>query len=185
MGFFCCLKKFIQHTFQEELIMITTATKFESTLSVEEQIHRGITPGTRLLGEKKCYLTLEDNWDRAYFNGELNVNGKTFERDRSRTMTALRLSITFEDKSTTHFTIHATELRLAVASAPYFVQEIVNTLKVDRVVWEMEGSNDVHLAAYSKSLNTRPGSLIAKLKNLKANASAQLDKFFFVDDLEY
>ena len=165
--------------------MTALVNQFVTTQTVEEQLRKGISPGALLLGDKKCYLTLENDWDRAYFDRNLDINGKAYLRDRSRSgMCAARLSVTFEDKSTTHFTVHAASQELAVANAPYFVQDIVNTLKIDRAVWKIEGSNDVHFTAYSKRVNARPGSLLAKVKNLKNQAKEQLDKFFAIDEDE-
>lgn len=159
-----------------------TLTEVNTSRTIAEVLQRGLKDTGRLLGDKNAYISMESDWDKAVNEGQLGV----VKRDlTSSTSSAFRLSMTFEDKSTVYFTLRTKDLALASLYAPHLVQEVVDTLQLQRVVWQIAGTGSVHFASYKQGGIRHPKSLISKFSAFKKKASEQIAKFLYVDEEEY
>ncbi|MFJ7891392.1 hypothetical protein ACIQYL_25535 [Lysinibacillus xylanilyticus] len=164
---------------QEQIL----TTGINSLSTIAETLKKGLIDTGRLLGDKTAYISMESEWER-YVNegllGEVKRNTTA-----SAVASAYRLALTFEDKSTVYFTLRSKDYATAALYAPHLVQEVVDTLKLNRVIWQIAGSDSVHFASYKQGNIRHPKSLFGKLEQFKMTASQKLAKFFFNDEEEY
>lgn len=160
---------------------IIKLTEVNTTRTIAEVLQRGLKDTSRLLGDKKAYISIESDWEKAINEGQLGEVKRDLTTSAAR---AFRLSMTFEDKSTVHFTLRTKDLASASLYAPHLVQEVVDSLKIQRVVWQIAGSDSVHFASYKQGGIRHPKSLISTFNSFKKKASDQIAKFLYVDEEE-
>lgn len=127
----------------------------------------------RIIGEKNAYLTLESSFETMRRNGELNTSRSTVAASPNQ----FRLTMKFEDKSVRNFSLCATNYETAVKYAPHLVQDIVENLGIQRVVWNLEGQNH-HFSSCEVDIEVHPDSIVGKLKR----AIRPIKNFLFMDD---
>lgn len=165
---------------QEQQILTTGVNALPT---IAEKLNNGLKDAGRLLGDKNAYISLETGWEK--YNNEGLFGEVKQKTQTSSAAIAYRLGLTFEDKSTVYFTLRAKDIATATLYAPHLVQEIVDTLKLKRVLWEIAGTGSVHLASCKQGNIRHPKSLLGKLESFKAKASEKFAQFFFNDDEEY
>lgn len=154
-------------------------TEVKSSRTIAEVLQRGLKDTGRLLGDKNAYIYIESDWDRAINEGQLGVVKRDLITSAAR---AFRLSMTFEDKSTVYFTLRTKDLASASLYAPHLVQEVVDSLQLQRVIWQIADSGSVHFASYKQGGIHHPKSLISKFSSFKKKASEQIAKFLYIEE---
>lgn len=150
------------------LNIITEGTR---SLTAAEQLTKELKFESRLLGSKDAYIEVESDNDYAFYTD-------TFFNIPALDRSAYRLKVSFEDKSTVYFKLCINNKKFSPEyHANYLVQDMVNILKVERVIWSIEGFKSVHFTQ-PKLVALRPGSILDKMKNFKRT----VNEFFTFDD---
>jgi len=92
-----------------------------------------------------------------------------------------RLTLKFQDGSSKHFSIFADNKEEAIRYAPEAVQDLVDSLGLERVVWCIEGG-EYHISSARVKLFSIPNK--SKIREWKERINEALEKFFFVEDLD-